>query len=383
MTPLSKRNASERPAARRRVLVAQSWWLDRMLEGVAQYAAAHNWILDFEMRWNHRIPLPGEWRGDGIIAYVGIAKPLPPLVQFIKAQKVPVVLTHLTDELEAPSVILPHEEVGRTAARHLLSLNFRHFGFVEFADNVLEHGRRAGFQAEVEERGQIFHHLRSKDLARQLARLPRPMALFAINDLNALAVIRACLDAGYSVPEDFAIIGADNTEILCKFAPVPLSSVNCNFEKQGYAAAALLDRLMRGKKPPAEPILILPDGVTVRRSTDTLALADPDAARALRFLRDHYREPVKLRQVAGLLAQSFRRAQIIFREATGRTLFQELMRLRLQHAQTLMHDPKTKISTVAVESGFSNRYHFARAFRRATGQTPKTFRARLLRAKAA
>jgi LacI family transcriptional regulator len=380
---LLRQRASSRVTDRRRVLVAQSWWQDRVLEGIAHYAAGHNWILDFEMRWSHRIPLPGEWQGDGIIAYVGIAKPLQPLIQFIRAQKAPVVLTHLTEELSAPSVIIPHEEVGRVAAKHLLGLNFQHLAFVEFADNALERGRREGFQAEVESRGRIFHPLRFKELGQQLRHLPRPMALFAINDLNALAVIRACLDGGFSVPEDFAIIGADNTEILCKFSPVPLSSVNCNFEKQGYEAAALLDRLMRKKTPPEEPILISPSGVTVRRSTDTVALSDPDAARVLRFLRDHYREPIKLCQVAGILTHSFRRVQMAFRKSTGRTLFQELMRLRLEHAKMLMRDSKMKISTLAVESGFSNRYHFTRAFRRATGLSPKSFRVRLRRVRVA
>jgi LacI family transcriptional regulator len=366
--------ASVRPAEpARRVLVAQSWWLDRMLEGVAQYAAAHHWVLDFEMRWNHRIPLPGEWQGDGIIAYVGIAKPLPPLIQFIRAQKVPVVLTHLTGALSAPSVIIPHDEVGRAAAEHLLELNFQHFGFVQFADNPLENDRRAGFQSAVKKHGHACHVIPLKDLAKSLPRLP----LFAINDLNALVVIRACLDAGFSVPGDFAVIGADNTEILCKFAPVPLSSVNCNFEKQGYEAAALLDRLMRGKRPPSSPVLISPAGVTVRRSTDTLAIADPDAARALRFLRDHYCTPITLRQVESVLAQSFRRAQTVFRESTGRTLFQELTRLRITRAKALLAERKNKISTVAMESGFSNRYHFVRAFHRATGLTPKAYRAKI------
>lgn len=363
---------------RKRVLVAQSWWQDQLLEGVAQYASQHHWILDCEMRWAHRIPLAGEWNGDGIIAYVGITQPLKPLVDFIRAQRVPVVLTQPAGEgLNYPRVVIPHEEVGGAAAEHLLGLGFRHFGFVEFADNVMERERCAGFRCVVENAGQALQVTRLRDLPRRLRDWPRPMGLFAINDLNALAVMRVCLDGGFRVPDEFAIVGADNTEILCKFGPVPLSSVNCNFEKQGYEAAALLHRLMRGRPAPRRPIVISPTGVTARLSTDTLAIPDPDAARALRFLRDHYREPLRLPDMERELAQSFRRAQMQFRRCTGRTLFQELLRLRVEHAKELLRDRRLKMATVATESGFGNRHHFLRAFRRATGRTPRAFRATL------
>jgi len=363
------------------VLVVQSWWQDRLLEGVAQYAAQHNWILDCDMRWAHRIPLAGEWNGDGIIAYVGISKPSKPLIDFIRTQRQPVVLTQSSgDGLRSPRVIIPHGEIGRVAGEHLLTLGFRHFGFVEFADNVMERERCAGFRAAVEQAGHSFRVIRLRDLPQRLGRLPRPLGLFAINDQNALAVIRACLDGGFRVPEEFAVVGADNTEILCKFAPVPLSSVNCNFEMQGYEAAALLDRLMHGRPPPARPIVISPTGVTARRSTDTLAIPDADAARALRFLRDHYREPIRLPQLERELEQSFRRAQIQFRRYTGRTLFQELLRLRVERAKELLPNRQLKIAAVALESGFGNRHHFIRAFRRATGSTPRAFRSTLTRA---
>jgi LacI family transcriptional regulator len=380
--PLKAKKTTPQPVHRRklptrpRVLVAQSWWQDRLLEGVAQYAAQHNWVLDCDMRWTHRVPMANEWSGDGVIAYVGITRPLKPLIDFLGHQRAPVVLVQPAEVgFNFPSVIIPHEEIGGAAAEHLLGLGFHHFAFVEFADNIMERERCAGFCRAVEKAGQAVEVIRHRELPLRLGRLPQPMGLFAINDQNALAVMRVCLDAGYRVPEQFAIVGADNTEILCKFAPVPLSSVNCNFEKQGYEAAALLHRLMRGGKPPQQFMIISPNGVTARRSTDTIAIPDADATRALRFLRDHYREPIHLPQIASELTQSFRRAQIQFRRFTGRTMFQELVRLRVEHAKQLLRNPKIKIAQVATESGFGNRHHFIRAFRRTTGHTPRVYRA--------
>jgi LacI family transcriptional regulator len=244
---------------RRCVLLAQTWWEDRVLRGVADYASAHNWELQCRMHWTHQLPALGEWRGDGIIAYAGISRSQRTasrrLAALVRATRVPVVDTQtFGDYFHAPKVIVPHEAIGRMAAAHFLSLNFRHVGFVAFDENLLE-----------------FHALTPRSLARTIARLPRPMALLAANDPNALEVIMRCRDAGFRVPEEFAVMGIDDTAIVCDLAGVPLTSINCNYERQGYEAAALLDRLMDGKPRPAGPVLVQPQGVTVRRSTDTVA----------------------------------------------------------------------------------------------------------------
>jgi LacI family transcriptional regulator len=260
------------------------------------------------------------------------------------------------------------------AAEYFLGLNFRHLGFVTFNENPLERHRRLGFQHTVERAGAEFHALTPRSLARTVARLPKPMALFAVNDPNALEVILLCRDAGFRVPEEFAVMGVDDTEIICDLASVPLTSINCDFERQGYEAAALLDRLMDGRRPPVSPVLIPPRGVTVRRSTDIVAIPDLDTARMLRFLRDHYREVRSIQQIADELGVPLRRVHTFFRRHVGRTMLEELTRLRVEHAKRLLPDPKQKLETIGTECGFSSRFHFVRAFRRVTGRTPKAHR---------
>src|SRR5581483_11877792 len=76
---------------RRQILLVQSWWEDRVFKGVASYAVEHDWVLDCRMRWSRE--LPKTWHGDGIIAYTGIATPQQHLIDFVKAQRVPVVET--------------------------------------------------------------------------------------------------------------------------------------------------------------------------------------------------------------------------------------------------------------------------------------------------
>ncbi len=380
MTPSTPQTGTpaRRGKKRRHVLLVQYWWEERVFGGVARYAAEHDWVLDCEMRWTGKLPKSG-WKGEGIIAYFGIANPQRNLIAFAKAVAVPLV------EMQTPqlvpgsgSVVIAHERVGELAAEHLLSLDFRHIGFVAFAENIFESTRRRGVKSKAIEAGATFHSLDYSNFSRRLARLPKPLGLVTLNDINARNVILACTRAGYRVPEDIAVIGADDTEVFCDLSAVPISSVNCNYEEQGYRAAALLDAMMSGQKPPPEPVVIMPRGVSVRRSTDTVAIPDSDSARFLRFLRDHFKEALSLEVSGQELGVSMRRVQEHFRRHLGRTVVQELTRLRVEHAKQLLHDPDLKTEAVGAESGFANRFHFIRAFSRVAGMTPAKFRARLM-----
>jgi LacI family transcriptional regulator len=364
---------------RRSVLLAQTWWEDRVLRGVAAYAAEHNWELQCRMHWTRQLPRRGEWRGDGIIAFTGTSRRLRPesklLIDFVRAARVPVVQTQaFGDPFRAPKVLVSHEEIGRMAAEYFLGLNFRHLGYVAFDENPLEAARRRGFRRAAEEGGAIFHSLTFASFRRGIAQLPRPMSLLAVNDLNALDVMRTCRDAGFRVPEEFAVMGIDDTTIVCDLAAIPLTSIDCNHERQGFEAAALLDRLMSGRRAPVTPIIIPPRGVTVRRSTDILAIPDLGAARMLAHLRQRFRERLSVQQFAAELGLPLRRTHDHFHAHVGRTMLQELTRLRVEHAKGRLRDSKLKVEAVALESGFSNRFHFVNAFRRVTGQTPTTFR---------
>ena len=366
------------PTIHRHVLLLQSWWEERVLRGVASYAAEHRWVLDSSMRWHRRLP-PLPWNGDGIIAYCGMGRPNRDLLRFLGKMDCPLVETQGTPRLpHAGRVMVANARIGQIGAEHLLKLNFKHLGFVTFEENAMESPRRRAFQETVEAAGAHFHALTFGKLISKLATLPRPIGLMATNDLNAINVTLTLIDAGWQVPEECAVLGVDDTDLVCELAPVPLSSVNCNYEQQGYEAAALLDRMMRGEPAPAEPVVIEPKGVTVRRTSDTVALADIDSARFLRHLRDHYREPRGLGQIAQDLGVSLRKVQTNFRRHLRHSVLDELTHLRVEHARRLLVNPKLKIETIGKESGFTDRFHFIRAFERVVGDTPSAYRRKLV-----
>jgi LacI family transcriptional regulator len=356
-----------------RVVLLQAWWEDRVLSGVMRFAAEQEWALDCRMRWTHEVPGRERVDYDGIIAHAGTGTSSSPLVSFVRKAAVPTVdLQAEASPLRAPKVFVPHNLVGRAAAEHLKGIGLSEFGFVHVDRSAAEQERRAGFEAALgaEDR---FHAIEAENLVAALKHGPRPIGIFAGNDFSAIHVMRACRDEGISVPDEVAIVGADDTELLCSAGPVTLSSVNCDFERQGYEAAALLHRLMRNQPATTAPLVIAPKGVTARRSTDMVAIPHVEAARALRFLRDNYTRPIQVSDVASVV-RSLGAVQIAFRKYVGRTMMQELTRLRVERAKSMLADDEVHLDVIAQACGFSDRYHFARTFDRVEGRSPGSYR---------
>ena len=360
----------------RRVFVGMYWWEDRIFEGIARYASEHNWLLDCRMRWTHALPDLSHWDGDGVIANVGVTNPHQPLIKFIRRIHVPVIGMQPTGDYPcAARVIVSHEEVGKVAAEHFIKLGFANLAFVTFAENPIERRRCDMFAATARAAHLNFFEIPFKSFKERIKKLPAPLGLAAANDINAMHVMHACLDCGRRVPEEIAILGVDDTELLCKFTPVPMSSVNCNFERQGYEAATLLDSLMRGAKPPKTPIMIPVKGVTVRHSTDILPISNLKVALAISFLRSRFNTPVQMSEVATHVGTPLRQLQKDFVLHTHTSMLRELTRFRVEHAKKLLCLPtKMKMESIAHECGFSNRIHFVRAFTRTEKKSPKSFR---------
>ncbi len=109
--------------------------------------------------------------------------------------------------------------------------------------------------------------------------LPKPVGVLACNDFRAQQVLNACRDIGLLVPDEVAVVGVDNDDIVCDLAEPPLTSVAPDTRRIGYEAAALLERMMRGEPPPAKTILVPPLSLVARRSSDALAIGDRQIAR--------------------------------------------------------------------------------------------------------
>ena len=210
-------------------------------------------------------------------------------------------------------------------------------------------------------------------LARWLAKLPRPVGLMACNDDRGREVLEACRDAGLRVPEEIAVVGVDNDELLCELADPPLSSVALNAEAGGYRAAALLDRMMRGQSRSRQRLLVEALHVVTRRSTDIVALDDAEVAAALHFIQDHASEPIAVSDIVEEVLIS-RGAELRFRKATGRSILAEIRRVRLERREPLAGRDRTSHLPGRRGLRIRPRSYLAQAFREAFGATPARYR---------
>ena len=280
---------------------------------------------------------------------------------------------------------------------HFRERGFLHLGFcgftgVDYSDLrarlLSEESSRCGIRCEVYAPPTVAQHaytveyeqdgMKAEDhLVGWLDRLAKPIGIMACNDIRGQQVLNACRRAGIAVPEQVAVIGVDNDEVLCGLSDPPLSSVAPDTRRLGYEAAALLDRLMSGEEVQQKDFYAEPLGIVTRRSTDTLVIPHPGAARALSFLRRHFQERITLKDLAADLQVTLRSIQDVFKLHTGRSLHEELDRLRVGRARDLLQDTRLKLETVAAACGFSNLRHFRRTFRRQTGLTPQQHRREL------
>jgi LacI family transcriptional regulator len=211
-------------------------------------------------------------------------------------------------------------------------------------------------------------------LERELRRLPKPLAVFTSADDIAVLVMQACEEAGLHIPEEVAVLGCHNDVAVCEYAPVALSSVDEDLELQGYEAARVLDQRMDGMPAPAAPLIIPPKGVVTRTSTDILAVPRVEVARALRYIWEHYTEPIQIADVATAAHLARRSLTRLFQQHLGRSVGAEIARKRIEQAKQLLSATDLKAWQVAEQTGFSSMEHLGKAFTRVVGEAPSRFR---------
>ncbi len=289
-----------------------------------------------------------------------------------------------------PRVGVDDSHCGALAAEHLIERGFRHFAFVGHRDHAYSVRREIGFRQIIdaagyriasyyEPRGQTFDplgRLRTLDenIHGWIRSLPNPVGIFAPNDIWGEQLTEVCRQTGPRVPEDVAIIGVDNDDLFCRLARPSLSSIALPGGRVGYKAAALLDRLMAGAAPPKQPLLLPPLGVIARRSTDIVAATDPEVVAAVRFIREQGHRTLTAKEVLRSVPISRRSLERRFRRELGRTLLDEIHRVHVERARSLLADTDLPMPVVASRSGFSDAKQLSIRFRQSTGVTPTTYR---------
>jgi LacI family transcriptional regulator len=365
-----------------------------VLQGIAAFAQRHGpWsiyhqersLADPDPRWLK------SWRGDGILARLDN----PRLIRAIMKRKLPVVgLTGAHASPDVPLVLTDERAIMRLAVDHLRERGFAQLAFCGFPGAYYSDIRESLFQklaGKSAVAANVFRPRRRSrpettpaaeqqglrddaDLARWLAALPKPIGLVACNDIRAQQVINQCGEIGIAIPDEVAVLGVDDDELVCELCDPPLSSVRQDTFQIGFQAAAMLDQQLRGKSVSTTPTLVKPLGITHRASTDVAATADVDLAAAVRYIRDHACQNIRVADVLTQVTLSRSTLERRFADALGRSPKEEIDRVRLAAVRRLLATTDYKMSHVAQLTGFPHMEYLTAYVKLHTGQTPVAWR---------
>lgn len=273
-----------------------------------------------------------------------------------------------------------NEQIGRIAAEYFESCGlFAAYGFVrsEILPGIAwvrerEHAYRKALSAKG-----LSNTSSTADVALRdwLSGLPRPAAVFAAFDTCAVKVIETCRQLKLRIPQDIAVLGVDDDELLCEHVRPKLSSIRPNHILQGETAARELDRLLRGKSRPKGHIVLCPPlGVTVRNSTAIIPPALRLVQSILGYLDEHAFEPIRVTDVVRAVGVSARLANLRFSHAVGHSIREELIIRRLAEAKRLLRTTDYTMRQITQRCGFKDPIVLAHLFKRRFGMSMRTWR---------
>lgn len=356
-----------------------------VMRGIGEYARVYGpWLFHLPSDSRLKIvPDRGDWNGDGIIAQ---PHQDAALVKQLAECGIPVVsLSGPPGSGGLPAVRVNMEAVAELALKHFSDRGYQRVAYCGIPSEHLwpptgryfnELAQKAGLSCDMYL--PAFHPdaltLRLAHLAEWLKGLKKPIGLLAANDLRAREVMDACRLVDLHVPEEIAVLGVNDDELICDLAMPAISSVIPNARRVGYEAAAMLHRLMSGKRIVAD-VVVDPLGVRSRQSTDLLAIEDPDVAKVVRYIRDRACEGIRVEDVLEQVAMSRRSLEKRFRSAVGRPVHAEIRRVQIERVKELLVTTDYKLERIAELTGFSTAQYLAGLFHRLVKMTPGAWRA--------
>ena len=320
----------------------------------------------------------------------------PCLMQFITSKRFPTIFLEASQEQVAITrrrrncgvIVCDNALIGKAAAEFLLSTGATNFAYVGDALNSSWSRERAiAFREVIESAGHPVSLYESNPLAEHekntesamrewLLNLPKPCAVLTVNDIRARLIFGCCRTCGIGIPNDISIISCDNDEFICETCSPTLTSIKFTTQSAGYKAAELLDRLMKGNTriPLSERYVHYGFGEVVERNSTRRNASGDIVFRVLEKLRENASSRLTISTLAKSLNVSKRYLETRFKTATGTTIHDKLLQLRLERAKVLLKENNRTIAEIAEACGFCSPSHFSSFFRRHAGCRPMEYK---------
>jgi LacI family transcriptional regulator len=206
------------------------------------------------------------------------------------------------------------------------------------------------------------------------SKLKRPAAVFAAHDDRAFELIKHLSAKRIRVPSGVAVLGVDNDALICENAGTRISSVQPDFEKEGFLAAETLDTMMAGGAAPGRTVLVGVKEIVRRESTSEQSNAGRLVQKAIAYIDRHVLEGIGVADVVRHLKCSRRLADLRFRELHGRSILDTITERRLDEVKRRLAGTKEKIDSIALACGYANPNYLKNLFRKKFGMSMRDYR---------
>lgn len=370
-----------------------------LLKGITKYSREHGPWVFCRMPLFHRetrgmaeiLNWAHEWEADGIIGQLYNDGSVEKIVR----AGIPVIAQDFEERFtEIPNITGAYRETGAMAADYFIKKGFQHFAFYGFKNIVWSRERAEGFDERVTRSGYrvtYFEHEKARSselwyykpssLSEWLLSLPKPIAIMACDDRLGQHITEACRHSGIRIPEEVAVLGVDNDEMLCELSDPPLSSIALDAEKGGYDAARLLDHLIRGDASELHDIVVEPTQVITRQSTDIYATHDEYIASSLNYIHQNIDKNLRVDEVVKQVPLSRRSLEIRFQRVIGCPIYHYIQNLRMEKFSKKLLETDQAVFEIAMDLGLNDMKNIARQFKQIKGCTPLEYRHRYLAGK--
>lgn len=275
---------------------------------------------------------------------------------------------------------------GEMAGNFFIKRKYKNFAFYGNKDVVWSRERAEGFRREVEKVGGNYYSFESESLNGEqwssrhieldewLLSLPKPIGLFACDDSFALQVSESCKIKNIRIPQEIALLGVDNDELICNLSDPPISSIELDVEKGGYEAGRLIDQMINKERKTPVDIVIRPIRFELRQSTERYNIDNKYIAEIIKHIESHFTSEINIDGLTQIVPLSRRNLEIKFKEEMGTSIYQFILQCRVELFADLLLTTNRSLFDLAIESGFNDSKNISRIFKKTKGYTPNEYR---------
>lgn len=362
-----------------------------LLRGLVRYSKEQGSWLFYRLPANYNSMMYGgknilewarEWNADAIIGQWSEQD-----LDMLKELNIPVVLQNYHHRSTTYSNLTGnYKGTGEMAARFFARRLFRNFAFFGIKGVVWSDERCEGYRDEVKLKNGNFFCFEYdgrkdeiySDLNRWLRELPKPAALFCCDDAHAQFVSEICKMEDIKIPDEISLLGVDNDELLCNISDPPISSIELEVEKGGYALGRLLHRQICKELEGPFNVVINPVRIELRQSTEKHNIKDPYVLKIVKHIEEHFGNDLTVVSLIDQLPLSRRNIELKFKHALGTSIYQYLLEYRVNRFSNLLLTTDRTMADIAAEVGFSDYDNISRIFKKFKGCSPQEYRQKKL-----